>query len=342
MKKIAISRYTVAMGMRALIAAHEGRFTETRNQLVVPGSAANSARASGFFGPYGVVLAQSMLLGESGELETSVNILREASDQALASSNFPMSVALLGRLSYHLQLLGRSQEALDVISKARKIVEVNTLGAAMTNAIDMWEARVRHLLLDAERVNEIIARAEPTYLIRAFQAATYINSNSDKASAVIETFDLQIPKQQLTYHLFKAHLLQDSPAKQLEEVRKAVEVGAKHGYFNHFLTQRSDVIQAYISLAAEYPTSFNERLARAAGERLNEMMVGRTYGGESLTRREADILRHLATGLPIRDIAKNLNISKNTIKTHLRNLYRKLGAEDRRDAVEKGKRLLKV
>jgi LuxR family maltose regulon positive regulatory protein len=342
MKKIANSRFTVVMGMRALIAAHEGRFTETRNQLVSPSSTANSVRSSGFFGPYGVVLAQSMLLGESGELETSVNILKEASDQALASSNFPMTVALLGRLSYHLQLLGRSQEALDVISKARQIVEVNSLGAVMTSAIDMWEARVRHLLPDTERVNELVARSRPTYLIRAFQAAIYINSNSDKAVAIMETFDLQIPKQQLTYHLFKAHLLQDSPIKQLEEVRKAVEVGAKHGYFNHFLTQRSDVIQAYISLAAEYPTSFNERLARAAGERLNEMMVGNSQGGESLTRREADILRHLATGLPIRDIANNLNISKNTIKTHLRNLYRKLGAEDRRDAVEKGKRLLKV
>jgi len=102
------------------------------------------------------------------------------------------------------------------------------------------------------------------------------------------------------------------------------------------------VIQQYISLAAEFPTAFNERLARAAGERLNEMMVGVQNSGDSLTRREADILRHLATGLPLKEIARNLNISKNTIKTHLRNLYKKLGAEDRKDAVEKGKKLLKV
>jgi DNA-binding NarL/FixJ family response regulator len=102
------------------------------------------------------------------------------------------------------------------------------------------------------------------------------------------------------------------------------------------------VIQQYISIAVESPTSFNERLARAAGERLNEMMVGNASTGESLTRREADILRHLSTGLPLKDIAKSLGISKNTIKTHLRNLYRKLGAEDRVDAVDKGKRLLRV
>jgi DNA-binding NarL/FixJ family response regulator len=136
--------------------------------------------------------------------------------------------------------------------------------------------------------------------------------------------------------------LHDAPGKQLNEVRKAVDVGSRHGYFKIFLIQRSDVIQQYITLAAESPTAFNERLARAAGERLNEMMVGQGSTTESLTRREADILRHLATGLPLKEIAGNLNISKNTIKTHLRNLYRKLGAEDRTDAVEKGKRLLKV
>jgi ATP/maltotriose-dependent transcriptional regulator MalT len=101
-------------------------------------------------------------------------------------------------------------------------------------------------------------------------------------------------------------------------------------------------MQQYISIASSMPTAFNERLARAAGEELNKMMIAKNDVGEALTRREADILRHLATGLPLKDIAANLNISKNTIKTHLRNLYRKLGAEDRKDAVEKGKKLLKV
>ena len=72
------------------------------------------------------------------------------------------------------------------------------------------------------------------------------------------------------------------------------------------------------------------------------MMVGDFSGEDSLTKREADILRHLATGLPLKEIAANLNISKNTIKTHLRNLYRKLGADGRKDAVEKGKKLLRV
>jgi DNA-binding CsgD family transcriptional regulator len=239
-------------------------------------------------------------------------------------------------------LLGDSERALDCISEAREIINKNLLSEELHESIDIWETRVRYLLKDYERSQELMKRSSTSYLMRAFAAAIQINENPKKALEIIETFDLDNPRQKLTYHLFRAHILSDNPSGQLAEVRKAVEVGSKHGYFNHFLTQRSDVIQQYISLAAESPTAFNERLARAAGERLNEMMVGNQQSGQSLTRREADILRHLATGLPLKEIASNLNISKNTIKTHLRNLYKKLGAEDRKDAVEKGKKLLKV
>jgi ATP/maltotriose-dependent transcriptional regulator MalT len=100
------------------------------------------------------------------------------------------------------------------------------------------------------------------------------------------------------------------------------------------------VIQQYISLVAQSPTTFNERLARAAGVRLDEMMVGGQTG--ALTRREADILRHLSTGLSIAQIALDLRISKNTMKTHLKNIYRKLEVSGRVEAVEKGKKLFKV
>ena len=126
----------------------------------------------------------------------------------------------------------------------------------------------------------------------------------------------------------------------IRDSSKAVEIGSRHGYFNHFLTQRSDVIQQYISLVSQSPTTFNERLARAAGVRLDEMMVGGQT--QALTRREADILRHLATGLSIAQIALDLRISKNTMKTHLKNIYRKLEVSGRLEAVEKGKKLFKV
>lgn len=335
-------RNSVVLSMRALICAHEGRFTEARNHLVIPLTPDTKSSFSGFFGNYGVRLAESMLIGESGDVRGSLEVLQSNLDGALASKNHPMAIASLGRLSYHHMLLGNANEALECIAKAREKISHEMLSDELHECVDIWETRVRYMLKDYDRTQELMKRSNPSYLMRAFEAAININTNPTKALEMTETFDLRNPRQRLTYHLFRAHIFSDALSAQFDEVKKAVEVGSKHGYFNHFLTQRSDVIQQYVSLAAESPTSFNERLARAAGERLNEMMVGNDNSGESLTRREADILRHLATGLPLKDIAKTLSISKNTIKTHLRNLYRKLGAEDRKDAVEKGKRLLKV
>jgi DNA-binding NarL/FixJ family response regulator len=52
-----------------------------------------------------------------------------------------------------------------------------------------------------------------------------------------------------------------------------------------------------------------------------------------LTLREQQVLRELALGKPNRDIAEQLWVSENTVKTHLRKIYRKLGVETRAEAV---------
>jgi DNA-binding CsgD family transcriptional regulator len=58
-----------------------------------------------------------------------------------------------------------------------------------------------------------------------------------------------------------------------------------------------------------------------------------------LTKREIEIVKHLESGKPITAIGASLHISHNTMKTHLKNVYRKLGADGRDEAVEKAKSL---
>jgi DNA-binding NarL/FixJ family response regulator len=58
-----------------------------------------------------------------------------------------------------------------------------------------------------------------------------------------------------------------------------------------------------------------------------------------LTQREAQVLRLLAEDLPNKEIARRLGIWTHTIKTHLHNVYAKLGARSRRDAVTRAMRL---
>lgn len=56
-----------------------------------------------------------------------------------------------------------------------------------------------------------------------------------------------------------------------------------------------------------------------------------------LTRRECEILDLLARGQSNKEMARALNISPNTVKTHVARLYEKLGVQRRVQAVEKAR-----
>lgn len=59
----------------------------------------------------------------------------------------------------------------------------------------------------------------------------------------------------------------------------------------------------------------------------------------SLSRRELDVLELMARGMSNAEIAESLFVSQNTVKTHSSNLFVKLDAKRRTQAVEKAKRL---
>lgn len=60
---------------------------------------------------------------------------------------------------------------------------------------------------------------------------------------------------------------------------------------------------------------------------------------EPVTARERDVLRWLAAGRSYDDIAQALTVSPNTVRTHVRALYRKLGVHNRTLAVQAAARL---
>jgi LuxR family maltose regulon positive regulatory protein len=60
---------------------------------------------------------------------------------------------------------------------------------------------------------------------------------------------------------------------------------------------------------------------------------------DELTAREHAVLLLLPSGLSAREIGSELGISRDTIKTHTKSIYRKLGAPSRRDAVARAREL---
>jgi LuxR family transcriptional regulator, maltose regulon positive regulatory protein len=55
---------------------------------------------------------------------------------------------------------------------------------------------------------------------------------------------------------------------------------------------------------------------------------------ESISDGEARVLRYLPTNLTAPEIAAELTLSVYTIRTHIRNIYAKLGAHGRAEAVQ--------
>jgi LuxR family maltose regulon positive regulatory protein len=60
---------------------------------------------------------------------------------------------------------------------------------------------------------------------------------------------------------------------------------------------------------------------------------------EALSPGELRVLRYLPTNLSRPQIATELSVSVNTVSTHIRSIYAKLGAEDRSTAVHRAREL---
>jgi LuxR family maltose regulon positive regulatory protein len=60
---------------------------------------------------------------------------------------------------------------------------------------------------------------------------------------------------------------------------------------------------------------------------------------EALSGSEARVLRFLPTNLSAPEIADQLSVSVNTVRTHIRHVYGKLGAHGRTEAVEQARAL---
>lgn len=105
------------------------------------------------------------------------------------------------------------------------------------------------------------------------------------------------------------------------------------------------------SSAAALARQASLRLATAPGEavallarleQLERRLEGwpRAQGlADPLTEREVTVLQQLRSALPLREIAADLGLSVNTIKTQVRSVYRKLGVSGRCDAVTRGRQL---
>jgi LuxR family transcriptional regulator, maltose regulon positive regulatory protein len=122
-----------------------------------------------------------------------------------------------------------------------------------------------------------------------------------------------------------------------EAVERALEIAAPDGYRRPF-ADGGGAVRRLLQRHAALPTAYAPVVAELidALERVSAPPPGLL---EPLSDRERDVLRLLPTLLPNTEIASELFVSVNTVKTHVKSIYRKLEVSSRREAVARARQL---
>jgi DNA-binding NarL/FixJ family response regulator len=93
-------------------------------------------------------------------------------------------------------------------------------------------------------------------------------------------------------------------------------------------------------ISKDWPATEIAKLVRMVGDGKEVFRESTNPSVPSLTDRESEILGLIAGGATNREIAGSLYLSPHTVKEHTSTLYRKLGARNRADAVQRAQRLV--
>jgi ATP/maltotriose-dependent transcriptional regulator MalT len=300
--------------------------------------ALENARRAGYRGelPDGAVsveasaalLRASAPRGDVGEMLAAARTAFELE----GSSSSMWRVTAHVQLGWALFLSGRSEEAQPLLERAAVQAPMSEqwLNAFGARCLLAWVALEENRLVDAERwaldAIEVVERhgmtgtaaAQWGYAtlgsVRAHEGAT--GEADDLLGGAVERMRSAVPPLLLVQALLA-----------LAPVRRArgssVEARA-------FVEEARAIVEG-----CSDPGILGEQLERVA----KTLTPGyrRVSGEGSLTERELEVLRLLEKGLSKREIARTLYLSFNTIHSHTKSIYRKLGTYSRAEAVQRAR-----
>jgi LuxR family maltose regulon positive regulatory protein len=122
--------------------------------------------------------------------------------------------------------------------------------------------------------------------------------------------------------------------RETAEVLHALAARSENGAAVQRLRRAEDAIQvlAFVQNGLSAQLDREKRRQRRPGGQPNSR-------AEPLTAREEAVLRFLAGTLSLREIGQEMYVSINTVKSHTRAIYRKLGVSNRHDAIRRGHEL---
>jgi LuxR family maltose regulon positive regulatory protein len=285
------------------------------------------------------------VLYEQNDLEAAARYATEAIEMARQRSNELLEAQAQGRLSAVHLALGQGSQAL---------AELLALTVRLNHPLAQREALDAHAWLAAcvgeweSLANWHATRGDGSLLYPQRQRQLFLlvrlmthQGRTDKALALLESLPTGVERS-----LAQALILQALARRAAgdvtgasESLTKALEIGQEKGFRRLFLDE-GEPLAALLRelLPAHLPTSLS--LYAATLLRLFPLTAAPTRRGspvagalvEPLSGQELRVLRLLAAGMSNGEIANELVVSTNTVKTHVKNIYRKLNVNARDEA----------
>ena len=330
--------------IRAMKLFLEGEYLQAFDAASLSEEIGQRNEYAGFFGHTEAIYIKVRCYLEFCEAERAAEELEKLAKLAREWQQWPWVFMAESYQARVLMISGKVEEAFAVIRNHRELVAEFKGEDGLSLIIDINELFLRFWVKDYERSTQILNRL-PKDLIFTHQyrqALSAVSKSEVKKKIAPEILESDSAREKIWKSLVgcEANITQETLA--MESLQIGLEVGARVGAKETFLRQDPTILELIIRSASKRPTVYLEELARAAAQRMNAKNNQNASLTQPLTKREIDVLRSLATGKPITTIGKTLHISHNTMKTHLRNIYRKLNASGREEAVAKAQTLFLI
>ena len=326
--------------IRAMEAFLAGRYNEAYESALFALHSSEAFEVRGIFIPFEAAYILADVSLEFGDEEKSLEIIENYLPLAIQAEQWPWVVGLLAKAALVKVQQGRVNEGLNFIRQAREYVAGPRFGKDIAYLADWHEIFARIALNDFERIQELAFRLPNNSLTRYLLLMFEARKNPGEAARLASSIPEDSEHQKFGKALFLAEATFSNPPVATRHLREALEIAAAHGYFRSFLNLSQECKSLLLDIAGKNPTVYMEQIAQGIRKQSNAVQHDGIGSDHALTKRELDILRRLATGLPITQIAATLHISNNTIKTHLKNVYRKMSVGSREEAVARGHELL--
>ena len=325
--------------MQSLVLFEQGRYFEAHDLALKAIAIAREQGFVGVVGPFDALYVVAHCEGEFLNRESSLAKLIELSELAKKWKQWSWYFFVQGKISDLELAFGRVKDAFEILKTSRTIAERLILCPDIDAILDKDELLLRYRVGDKARCQILLGRIPKTRFSEQIRVSLEFQNESLKSRPQDSGFASGTPRQDLYLALYDTFINLDSESVALKHLRRAIDIAAEHGARRTLLVQGPRVLNLIIKLATINSTVFMESLARMATGELQTSKDFKAGLVEALTSRELEVLRNLATGLSIGAIGASLHISGNTMKTHLRHIYRKLEVDGRDSAVDKAKSL---